>query len=49
MALVIKMRPALLGITKVTNTATVTAGSTDPKPTNNAASAQTRVVSLLIN
>ena len=47
LSLVIKMRPALIGITRVTNSATVSSGSTDPRTSNNSASAQTRVVSLL--
>ena len=34
-------------ITRVTNTASVASGSTDPRLTNNAASVQTRVVNLL--
>lgn len=47
MVLVVKMRPGLLGASKVVNTATVSSGSTDPNPANNTASTQTRVVSVL--
>ncbi len=47
MTLVVKMRPTTLGIRTVTNTASVSAGSTDPVASNNAASARTLVVSLL--